>query len=29
MPYCRITVEKYIFDKIENIIYPIYNYKVS
>lgn len=29
MPYCRITVEKYIFDKIENIIYPIYHQKVS
>lgn len=29
MPYCRITVEKFIFDKIENIIYPIYNHKVS
>ena len=29
MPYCRITVEKFVFDKIENIIFPIYNQKVS
>lgn len=29
MPYCRITVEKFIFDKIEHIIYPVYHQKVS
>lgn len=29
MPYCRITVEKYVFEKIEKIINPIYVQKVS
>ena len=25
MPYCRISVEKYTFDKIEKILMPIYS----
>ena len=29
MPYCRISVEKYTFDKIEKIITPIYSQKNS
>jgi len=29
MPYCRISVEKYVFDKIENVIVPIYSHKNS
>ena len=29
MPYCRITVEKYVFDRIEKVIYPIYKQNVN
>jgi hypothetical protein len=29
MPYCRITVEKFVFDRIEGIIFPIYCQKVG
>jgi hypothetical protein len=29
MPYCRISVEKYLFDKIDNIITPIYHHRAS
>lgn len=29
MPYCRISVEKYVFDKIETIINSIYKFKAS
>ncbi len=29
MPYCRISVEKYVFSQVENIIIPIYHYSSS
>lgn len=29
MPYCRISVERYIFDRIDSIINPIYSHKTS
>lgn len=29
MPYCRISVERYVFDRIESIITPIYSHRAS
>lgn len=29
MPYCRVSVEKYIFSQIDNIINPIYHFAYS
>jgi hypothetical protein len=29
MPYCRISVERYIFDRIDAVINPIYSHKAS
>lgn len=25
MPYCRVSVEKYVFTQVENIIVPVYH----
>jgi L-amino acid N-acyltransferase YncA len=29
MPYCRISVERYIFDRIQPAIVPIYSHKTA
>jgi hypothetical protein len=29
MPYCRISVERYIFDRIQPVIAPIYSHKTA
>ena len=29
MPYCRVSVEKYVFSQVENIIGPVYHFAWS
>ena len=29
MPYCRVSVETYVFGQVENILVPVYHYKWS